>query len=102
MLTPPAHLDPVELGKQRDALASLYEARDRDPSTIQIVPKTHLHFTPDPSRPLSGPPGQIVEDLLAYQKQGVTEFIFYVPGVSETEKLENLQRIAEEIIPHVA
>ncbi len=102
VLTPPAHLDPVELGKQRDALASLYEARDRDPSTIQIVPKTHLHFTPDPSRPLSGPPGQIVEDLLAYQKQGVTEFIFYVPGVSETEKLENLQRIAEEIIPHVA
>jgi alkanesulfonate monooxygenase SsuD/methylene tetrahydromethanopterin reductase-like flavin-dependent oxidoreductase (luciferase family) len=102
VLTPPATLDPTELGQQRDVLASLYEARDPDPATIRIAPKTHLHFTPDPSRPLSGAPGQIVEDLLAYQKQGVTEFIFYVPGVSETEKLENLQRIAEEIVPHVA
>ena len=102
VLTPPANLNPVELGEQCDVLAALYEERDRDPSAIQIAPKTHLHFTPDPSRPLSGPPDQIVEDLLAYQKQGVTEFIFYVPGASETEKLENLQRIAEEIMPHVA
>lgn len=74
----------------------------RDPATIRITPKTHVYFTHDHSRPLSGPPGQIVEDLLAYQAQGVGEFIFYVPGASEPEKLENLQRIAEEIVPHVS
>ena len=74
----------------------------RDPATIQIAPKTHLYFTNDRSRPLSGTPRHIVEDLLAYQAQGVGEFIFYVPGASEPEKLDNLQRIAEEIMPQVA
>ena len=102
VLTAPAELKPVQLGEQRQVLASLYEERGRDPATIRIAPKTHVYFTRDHSRPLSGPPGQIVEDLLAYQAQGVGEFIFYVPGASEPEKLENLQRIAEEIVPHVS
>ena len=102
VLTPPANLDPLELGEQRNILESLYEERDRDPATIRITPKTYLHFTEDSSRPLSGPPSKIVDDLLTYQAQGVGEFIFYVPGSSEPEKLENLQRIAEDIMPHVA
>jgi probable F420-dependent oxidoreductase len=102
VLTPPANLDPMELGEQRKRLEALYEERDRDPTTIQIVPKTHLYFTNERSRPLSGTPAQIVEDLLAYQAQGVGEFIFYVRGGSEPEKLDNLQRIAEDIMPQVA
>lgn len=102
VLTPPAHLDPVELGAQRQILASLYEERGRDPQSIQITPKSHLHFTANRTRPLSGTPSQIVEDLQAYAAQGVGEFIFYVPGPSEAEKRENLQRIAEEIMPLVA
>ncbi len=102
VLTPPADLNPVELGERRQMLASLYEARGRDPETIQITPKSHLHFTHDRTRPLSGTPRQIVADLQAYAEQGVGEFIFYVPGPSEAEKLENLQRIAEDIMPHVA
>ena len=102
VLTPPADLNPVALGEQRALLASFYEARGRDPATMQIAPKTHLYFTQDRLRPLSGTPRHIVEDLLAYQAQGVGEFIFYVPGASEPEKLDNLQRIAEEILPQVS
>jgi alkanesulfonate monooxygenase SsuD/methylene tetrahydromethanopterin reductase-like flavin-dependent oxidoreductase (luciferase family) len=102
VLTPPADLNPVQLGEQRKRLASLYEQRHRDPATIQIAPKTHVYFTPDRSRLLAGTPQHIVEDLLAYQEQGVGEFIFYVPGASAPEKLDNLQRIAEEILPQVA
>jgi alkanesulfonate monooxygenase SsuD/methylene tetrahydromethanopterin reductase-like flavin-dependent oxidoreductase (luciferase family) len=102
VLTPPADLNPVELGEQRKQLESLYEARGRDPATIQIAPKTHVYFTNDRTRLLAGTPQHIVEDLLAYQEQGVGEFIFYVPGASAPEKLDNLQRIAEEIMPKVA
>jgi probable F420-dependent oxidoreductase len=102
VLTPPADLNPMQLGEQRKRLESLYEERDRDPATVQIAPKTHVYFTPDRSRLLTGTPQHIVEDLLAYQAQGVGEFIFYVPGASAPEKLDNLQRIAEEILPQVA
>ena len=101
ILTPPADLNPVELGEHRKRLESLYEDRNRDPTTVQIVPKTHLFLTTDRSRLLSGTPAQIVEDLLAYEAQGVGEFIFYVTGSSESEKLDNLQRIAEDIMPQV-
>jgi probable F420-dependent oxidoreductase len=102
VLTPPADLTPRELGEQRQRLESLYAERARDPATIQITPKTHLYFTANTARPLAGTPRKIVEDLLAYEDQGVEEFIFYVPGASESEKLDNLQRIAEDILPQVA
>ncbi len=102
VLTPPVDLNPVQLGEQRKVLESLYEEQGRDPATIRITPKTHLHFAEERRRPMSGTPGQIVEDLLAYQEQGAGEFIFYVPGAGEPEKLDNLQRIAEDILPHVA
>jgi probable F420-dependent oxidoreductase len=102
VLTPPADLTPVELGTQRKWLESLYAERARNPATVQITPKTHLYFTANTARPLAGTPSKIVEDLLAYEEQGVGEFIFYVPGASEPEKLDNLQRIAEDILPQVA
>lgn len=86
----------------RARLESLYAERARDPATIQITPKTHLYFTANTARPLAGTPRKIVEDLLAYEDQGVEEFIFYVPVASESEKLDNLQRIAEDIMPQVA
>ena len=101
VLTPPADLNPTELGTQVEVLAALYEARGRDPQTIQIAPKTHLHFTSERTRPMSGTSSQIVEDLHAYAAVGVGEFILYVPGASAAEKLENLHRIAEEIVPHL-
>ena len=47
VLTPPAELNPAELGEQRKVLESLYEERGRDPATIRIAPKTQLHFTDD-------------------------------------------------------
>jgi probable F420-dependent oxidoreductase len=102
VLTPPADLNPSELGKQVEVLTALYEARGRDPQTIRTVPKTHLHFTNERTRPMSGTPSQIVEDLQAYAAVGVGEIILYVPGASEAEKLDNLHRIAEEIVPHVS
>ena len=102
VLTPPADLKPGELGTQRKWLESLYAERARNPATVQITPKTHLYFTANTARPLAGTPRKIVEDLLAYEDQGVEEFIFYVPGASEPEKLDNLQRIAEDIMPQVA
>ena len=102
ILTPPAELNPIQLGERRKVLESLFEERGRDPAAVRIAPKTHLHFTDDRDRTMSGTPGQIVEDLLTYQEQGVGEFILYVPGTDGQEKLDNLQRIAEEIMPHVS
>ncbi len=102
ILTPPERMEPAGLGERRKVLEALYAERGRDPATLRITPKTHLFFEEDPERPLAGPPASIVEDLLAYREQGVAEFIFYTPGADEAEKVENLHRIAEEIMPHVA
>ncbi|MCZ6627188.1 MAG: LLM class F420-dependent oxidoreductase [SAR324 cluster bacterium] len=102
VLTPPAELNPLELGERRELLEKLCGERGRDPASITITPKTHLHFTEDRTRPMSGRPGQIVEDLLSYREQGADEFIVYTPGESEAEKLENLHRISEEIMPHIS
>ena len=102
VLTPPEVLDPPELGERRKVLEDLYLKHGRDPKSLRITPKSHLHFTKDRDRPLSGTSTQIVEDLLAYKEVGVGEFIFYCPGPSEEQKIENLHRIAEEIAPKVA
>lgn len=102
VLTPPAHLDPAEMAQRRDELAALCEKNGRDPATLRIVPKTHLFWSERDGRPLAGPPAKIVEDLHAYRAVGASEVIFYVPGDSEAEQLDSLQRIAEEVMPHVA
>jgi probable F420-dependent oxidoreductase len=101
VLTPPVVLHPEEMGQYRRRLEDLYAKNGRDPASIRIAPKSHLHFTDRRDRPLSGSAAQIVEDLLAYRKQGVGEFILYCPGPSESQKIENLHRVAEEIAPHV-
>lgn len=102
VLTPPQVLDPAELGETRKRLEDEFLKRGRDPKTLRITPKSHLHFTDKRDRPLSGTPAQIVEDLMAYKEVGVGEFIFYCPGPGEEQKIDNLHRIAEEIAPKVA
>ncbi len=54
VLTPPADLNPVELGERRKVLEKLCEQRGRDPGSITITPKTHLDFTEDRTRPVFG------------------------------------------------
>lgn len=100
--TPPAALDPAELGQYRDLLAGLYEERGRDPASIRIVAKSDLRFTETRDRLLSGNTEQLIEDLQAYEAAGIAEFLFNAPGASPAERLENLHRVAEEIMPHVA
>ena len=101
ILTPPANLNPEELRDKRRRLEALYRERGRDPETIRIIPKTYVEFTDQRTRLMSGRPGQIVEDLRAYAAEGVEEMILTVPGAGAAEQMESLQRIAEEILPHV-
>jgi len=102
VLTPPDNLDLATLGERRGDLATLFEQYGRDPSTVRIVPKTHLHWHEQSGRPLTGSPGKIIDDMRSYEKVGAEELILYVPGENETETLESLHRIAEEVMPHVA
>lgn len=98
-LRPPAGLDPEELGAKRRELYALAEQRGRDPHSIAIAFRCPLHFDPKLRAPMAGSPAQLIEDIRAYEKQGVSHFTFDIARDSPEAALEVLQRIAEEIMP---
>lgn len=103
-LRPPVTLHPPELSTRVRRLRDLTEGAGRDPAGITISLKAPLALsgTSGAARlPLSGPPGQIVEDLRAYMTAGVQHFVFDFTVGTVPEMLNVLERFAAEVRPRV-
>jgi probable F420-dependent oxidoreductase len=97
--TPAATLRPPELRKLLDELARLMEAERRDPRTLTIAYKapTYDAAPPGDRLPFAGSPEQVLEDVQAYAKLGVSELIFDFRGDDLPRSLERMERFAPVI-----
>lgn len=102
--------DPAEfLGRGRAKLVELMEKAGRDPGQLQIAVRATVRITPNGSEPgdaFTGPAGHLVETVQAFKAQGLTHLALYFAGETEgrpfSQVLEQMQQIAEEVVPHCA
>jgi probable F420-dependent oxidoreductase len=102
--TPAVPLRPAELAALLDELRRLTEAEGRDPAALTISYKAPVY---DPAqsldgrgadrRPFSGSPDQVLEDVAAFARLGVSEIVFDFRSESLAESLERLERFAPVI-----
>jgi alkanesulfonate monooxygenase SsuD/methylene tetrahydromethanopterin reductase-like flavin-dependent oxidoreductase (luciferase family) len=104
-LRPPAGLSPDEYAKAAADLRSQAEAAGRDPRKITLSFRAPIKFTDSAvsgaRTPFIGSRDQIVEDIRAYQRLGVSHLIFDFAGSSVDAIVEQLHRFAEEVRPAV-
>lgn len=101
---PAVPLRPAELAALLDELRRLTEAEGRDPAALTISYKAPVY---DPARsldgrgadrrPFSGSPDQVLEDVAAFARLGVSEIVFDFRSESLAESLERLERFAPVI-----
>jgi probable F420-dependent oxidoreductase len=106
---PAVPLRPHELRAMLDDLRRLVEAEGRDPKTLTISFKAPLYdvspagqFGRQPEherRPFSGSPEQVIEDIAAYGKLGVSELIFDFCSEDLGQSLERLEHFGSTIKP---
>ncbi|ETW99130.1 MAG: hypothetical protein ETSY1_16135 [Candidatus Entotheonella factor] len=106
---PAVPLRPTEMQAKLDELWRLTEAQGRDPSALTISYKAPLYDVTQAGdiekqaglerRPFSGTTEQIVEDIAAYEKLGVSDLIFDVRSETLSESLERMEHLASDIIP---
>jgi len=102
-LRPPARLRPEEYGKAANDLRAQAEAAGRDPRRITLSLRAPIKFSEGSDSgdrtPFIGTREQIVEDIRAYQRLGVSHLVFDFGGPSVDALVEQLHRFAEEIRP---
>jgi alkanesulfonate monooxygenase SsuD/methylene tetrahydromethanopterin reductase-like flavin-dependent oxidoreductase (luciferase family) len=102
-LRPPAGLTPEEYAKAAADLRSQAREAGRDPKAITLSFRAPIKFTegaaPGARTPFIGPRDQILEDIRAYQRLGVSHLIFDFAGSSVHAIVEQLHRFAEEVRP---
>ncbi|MBI4081496.1 MAG: TIGR03619 family F420-dependent LLM class oxidoreductase [Candidatus Lambdaproteobacteria bacterium] len=94
---------PAALAPRRDQIAALFEKNRRDPATLKIALRSYVKVTPPGSAPqaaLEGPAGHVIENIQAYKAGGLTALSFSPLGETFEEVLEQMERVAEEVIPH--
>ena len=101
-LRPPAGLAPRELGAKRRELHALAEQAGRDPAAIGIAFRCPLMLHPSQRGPMAGTPQQIVDDIGAYQREGVSHITFDIVRDTSQAALDEMQQIAEEVMPAFA
>ncbi|HUG37958.1 MAG TPA: LLM class F420-dependent oxidoreductase, partial [Candidatus Limnocylindrales bacterium] len=99
---PAVPLPPAELKVSLDELYRLTEAERRDPRSLTISFKAPVYDTEmkDPGgarRPFSGSPDQIMADIDAYARLGVSEFIFDFRSDSLAQSLDRMERLAATV-----
>jgi probable F420-dependent oxidoreductase len=97
-------LRPAELRAALDELARLTEREGRDPSRLTIsfkAPVYDVHVTDlrGERRPFTGSPGQILDDVDAYARLGVSELIIDFRSERLADSLERMERFAEMVKP---
>lgn len=102
-LRPPAGLFPEEYAKAATDLRSQAREAGRDPRTIALSFRAPIRFTDGATSgartPFIGSKDQIVEDIRAYQRLGVSHLIFDFAGSSVDAIMEQLHRFTEEVRP---
>ena len=101
---PAVPLRPAELKASLDQLRALTEKEGRDPSRLTISFKAPVYDdTPltaaGERRPFTGAPAQILEDIDAYARLGVSELIFDVRTEDLGQSLERMERLAALVKP---
>jgi probable F420-dependent oxidoreductase len=97
-------LRPAELRASLDELARLTEREGRDPSRLTISFKAPVYDVTAPvpggnRRPFTGSPGQILDDIDAYGRLGVSELVIDFRSERLPESLERMERFAELVKP---
>ena len=102
-LRPPAGLHPEAFAKAAADLRSQARAVGRDPKTITLSFRAPIRFTERATAgtrtPFIGSRDQIIEDIRAYQRLGVSHLVFDYAGTSADAIAEQLHRFAEEVRP---
>ncbi len=100
----PEPLGPPDFATKIDQLKRQCDKAGRDVATLAIsfvgrLDESDRPNTDNARKPFAGTTEQIVEDVEAYRKLGVSEIIFDFrrPGVAET--LERMDRFAREVMP---
>jgi probable F420-dependent oxidoreductase len=99
-LRPPVGLYPGEYAQAAATIRRIAEEAGRDPGEIALTFRASLAFAdkpPSPRTPFIGSPAQIIEDIQAYARLGVTHLVFGFRGPTVEALLEQLERFAMEV-----
>ena len=103
-LRPNAELEPQDLADLIDQLRDISEEGGRPREDVDIAFGADLEFDPAPGASkcmLSGSAEEIGADIVLYQQVGVQHFVFGFAGNELEQLLENVERFASEVMPHV-
>jgi len=100
-------LGPAELADKVAQLRVETTRAGRDPDAVSVAFRGPLTLWPTRGGPpagaveqaLSGPPAKVVEDLRAYQRAGVSTFIFDFPLTDPRGILDGMRRFTAEVRP---
>jgi len=100
-----AELRPPEFSAMLDDLKRMTEAEDRDYADITIAFVARLHEASKPidtadRMPFSGSAEQLVGDVEAYRKLGVSHLSFDFRAPTLSQALERMDWFAKEVMPH--
>ncbi len=108
-LRPPAMLYPEEYGEKVKRLHDWARRAGREPQGIALTFRAPLQLvsrrakTPAGDRlPFRGTAPGVVQDIRAYQRLGVTHFVFDPVPEDLRERIAMMERFAEEVRPKVA
>lgn len=99
-LRPPVGLHPAEYAQAAATIKRLAKGAGRDPGEIALTFRASLVFAdrpPSPRTPFIGNPAQIIEDIRAYARLGVTHLVFGFRGPTVVTLLEQLERFSMEV-----
>ena len=94
-------------GANRDKVAFHFEKAGRDPATLGVALRATVRVAApgsDPKNAFMGPPAHLVETVQAYKARGLTQLAVYFAGEMDgtpfSRVMEQMQQIAEDVIPH--
>lgn len=102
--------DPEQVRIRTDAFLAACDREDRDPGTVRrsVQALVFLDGGPQDEQPVAGrslvgSASELVEMLGRYAEQGVDEFAIpdFNLGHSEAERMDVLERLRTEVLPHV-
>jgi hypothetical protein len=90
----------------RVAMEALYKACDaekRDPKTVDVnLLPTNINRNDSGARiPFYGEAAQTIDDIRAYEAEGMTGMTMHFQANDLSQSLENMQRFAEDVMPHI-
>lgn len=100
--------NPAEfISEGRARMAALMEKAGRDPGQLKICVRATVRCAPSGSQPrqaFEGPAEHLVDTVQSFKAQGLTHLGVYFDGETDgtafAQVMEQMQQIAEEVVPH--